>query len=128
MLKNSEILFNNDLGLQLKHSSRVKICFDIINNLLPESEVYLFGSYAKREIKQESDIDILVLVDKGYTSKQLQEIRWQIEDEINQINHEEFEVDLKLYTKRFYEDERVNSYFLMEIDKYKKDLRCIKWN
>ncbi|WP_069999379.1 nucleotidyltransferase domain-containing protein [Cellulosilyticum sp. I15G10I2] len=128
MIDNSAVLFNTDLNLQLKHASRVKTCFDIIDSLLPQSEIYLFGSYAKRKIKDESDIDLLVLVDDHYTSKELQEIRWQIEDQIYKANNMTFEIDLKLYTKKFYESQMTDSYFIMEIEKYKKDLRGVKWS
>ncbi|MDF2596646.1 MAG: hypothetical protein K0R69_2987 [Clostridia bacterium] len=127
MANNSVLLFNNDLNLQLKHAARVKICFDIINDFLPDSEIYLFGSYAKREIKDESDIDILVLLGKEITSQELQKIRWKIEDEVEAINHNAFELDLKIYSKKFYEDQLSYSYFFIEIEKYKKDLRGVKW-
>ncbi|MDF2613441.1 MAG: hypothetical protein K0S71_1227 [Clostridia bacterium] len=128
MISNSAVRFNRDLNLQLKHSDSVKICFDSINSFLPDSEIYLFGSYAKREIKDESDIDILVLVKDDTGPKELQEIRWKIEDKIYAANNMAFEIDLKIYTKKFYTEQLAHSYFLIEIDKYKKDLRCVKWS
>jgi len=127
-MSNSTTLFNIDLNLQLKHSNRVKICFDIINRFLPQSEIYLFGSYAKRKIKDESDIDILVVLEDKFTPKEIQELRWKIEDELYAINNMAFELDLKLYTKVFYQEQLAHSYFFMEIEEYKKDLRGVKWN
>jgi len=128
MMRSSISLLDNDLNLQIRHSDRVKCCFDIINSFLPHSEIYLFGSYAKRKIKDESDIDILVLTEDHLTSKELQEIRWKIEDELYAANDGEFELDLKAYTKEFYQSQLAHSHFFMEIEKYKKDLRDIKWN
>lgn len=127
-MSGSTVLFNHSLDLQLKHSERVRMCFDIINQFLPQSEIYLFGSYAKRKIKEDSDIDLLVLTEDELTPKDLKEIRWKIEDALYAANHHAFEMDLKLYIKKFYESQLNDSYFFIEIEKYKKDLRDVKWN
>lgn len=127
-MSGNAVLFNESLGLQLKYSQRVKTCFDIINQFLPQSEIYLFGSYAKRKIKEDSDIDLLVLTEDELTPKDLKEMRWKIEDALYAANDYEFEMDLKVYTKKFYESQLNNSYFFIEIEKYKKDLRDVKWN
>jgi len=127
-MNTTTVLFNKDLNLQFKHSNRIKICFDIINGFLPKSGIYLFGSYAKREIKEESDIDILVLIEDDLAPKELQEIRWKIEDALYEVNNVTFEIDLKLYPKKFYENQLALSHFFIEIEKYKRDLRCVRWS
>ncbi|MCF8334631.1 MAG: nucleotidyltransferase domain-containing protein [Bacteroidales bacterium] len=45
-----------------------------IRSVDPGAEVYLFGSHARGEAQEESDWDVLILIDKPKKSRQIEEV------------------------------------------------------
>ena len=75
-------------------------------------EIYLFGGYARKQIKDTSDIDLLFLIDEVVAPKKAKHLRMDI-----------CEVDVKIYGKaRFYELASRLS-FESEIAKYMMPLK-----
>lgn len=90
---------------------------------LGEYEVYLFGSYAKREIKSTSDIDLLILLERPLTPKEAKMLRMDLREGYEEKIHYTYEVDVKIYNKaRFYELASKLS-FESEITKYMLPLK-----
>lgn len=88
-----------DLDLNLKNEI-IKIrntCLKILNDI----QIYLFGSIAKGGYSKNSDIDILVLINKNKTLKELRELRHFLEDIIDEL-HLSRDVDIKVYEKERY--------------------------
>lgn len=90
---------NYDLDLNLKNEI-VKIKNIIVKNL-NDIEVYLFGSIAKGRYSKNSDIDILVLINKNKTLKELRELRHFLEDIID-VLYLSRDIDIKVYEKKRY--------------------------
>ena len=87
---------------------------DTIINKLDECDVYLFGSIAKGRYKKESDIDILILINRDLQKRELRSIRHSIEDEIDKL-HIGRDVDIKLYFNSHYYKLAKNVCFEREI-------------
>lgn len=106
---------------------RVRIAYDQIKKKLPQSEVYLFGSYAKRKVRPESDVDLLVLVDDSMDKLTLKKIKWEIEEAIEEAVAYEYEVDMKLYTKAHFEKRSASLGFEAAIAEYMIPLEESTW-
>lgn len=65
------------------------------------AEILLFGSIAKGQYKNSSDIDILILIDDNKSVGELRKLRHEIEDDIDDLNLTR-NVDIKLYNKSRY--------------------------
>lgn len=99
------IEFRQDVSYKLDEKLRCEIIKirDTITLILPNSNIYLFGSIAKGKYSIKSDIDILVLIDEEKSSKELRAVRHLLEDEIEKLKILKA-VDIKLYCKnRFLE-------------------------
>lgn len=109
-----------DLDSNLRNEiTKIKnVIFKNLNNI----EIYLFGSIAKGKYSKSSDIDILVLINKDKSLKELREIRHFLEDKIDILNLSR-DVDIKVYEKGRYLNLSTNPSFEKEI---LKDLVCIK--
>lgn len=68
----------------------------LILDLLPDCKIYLFGSYAKRCIRESSDVDILIL-DKSINKDNKKDIRIKLRGYIDEKTNYKYEFDLKLY-------------------------------
>ena len=67
-------------------------------------EIYLFGGYARKQIKDTSDIDLLFLIDEVVEPKKAKHLRMVICEEYEEYIKYAYEVDVKVYGKaRFYE-------------------------
>ncbi len=117
----------NFLNVADVYIERIKQTYNLIKEELPNSEVYLFGSYAKRKIKATSDLDMLVLVDNGRDKKELKHLKWGIEEKLEMMNAFEYEVDLKVYTREHFDEKRKERGFEFEIDQYMIKLEEELW-
>lgn len=106
---------------------RVKVVYEMIKEKLPQSEVYLFGSYAKRKVRPESDVDLLVLVEEDLDKLTLKKIKWDLEETIENAIAYEYEVDLKLYTKAHFERSKGAKGFEAAIAEYMIPLEASTW-
>ena len=69
-----------------KSLDRSKIIKQIVNKLKQFSKVrnaWIYGSFAREDNRWESDIDIAVRTDKGFSYFDLAEIQYQLENEVN---------------------------------------------
>ncbi len=117
----------NTLDLPIKYEGRVRLCFDIIDKLMPASEVYLFGSYATNSMNGTSKVGILVLVGEENSFRELQRLKWEVEEMLYTINDEVFEMDLRIFPKPFYVSYLHRAAKLKETAHNRRDLRQVKW-
>ena len=86
-------------------------------------EIYLFGGYARKQIKDTSYIDLLFLIDEVVAPKKAKHLRMDICEEYEEYVKYAYEVDVKIYGKaRFYELASRLS-FESEIAKYMMPLK-----
>lgn len=74
------------------------ICNSIVrfdNNL----NIYLFGSYAKGKVSQNSDIDLLILLNRDFNLKQCRDYKFKLEEHLYDDLDEIYDLDLKVYTE-----------------------------
>lgn len=142
----------NQLGLTAKYEGRVRLCFDIIEKLIPASEIYLYGKYAQYglactwleeqasggtysilrdyaidQILKHSKVGILVLVGDGSSHQEIQTLCWEVEDLICTISDDSFLRDIRVLSKNFYKECIEKSPDMQRLDRYKKNLREIEW-
>lgn len=142
----------NQLGLMAKYEGRVRLCFDIIEKLIPESEIYLYGKYAQYgsvciwleeqasggtysmlrnyaidQILKYSKVGILVLVEGDGSHHKMQALCWEVENLIYAISEDSFLRDIKVLSKSFYKECIEKSSDIQRLDRYKKNLREIEW-
>ena len=141
----------NHLKLAAKYEGRVRLCFDIIERLIPDSEIYLYGKYAQYgiactwwegevsspysmikeyaidQILKHSKIRILVLVEDYRSYQEMQDLAWKIEDLIYSISEHSFLRDIRVLNKNFYDNCVKKSCDMQRLDRYKKDLREVEW-
>ena len=134
-----------------KYEGRIRLCFDIIEQLILESEVYVYGKYAQYglispewknetssyysiiggyaigQILKHSIVGILVLVEGYQSPKKMQDLAYRIEDLIYSISEDSFLRDIRVLDKKFYKSCLEKSSDMRKLDKYKKDLRKIEW-
>lgn len=142
----------NQLGLSAKYEGRVRLCFDIIEKLIPASEIYLYGKYAQYgsactwleeqasggtysmlrnyaidQILKYSKVGILVLVEGDGSHQKMQTLCWEVENLIYAISEDSFSRDIKVLSKSFYKECIEKSPDIQRLDRYKKNLREIEW-
>lgn len=141
----------NHPKLAAKYEGRIRLCFDIIEKLIPNSEIYLYGKYAQYglactwwkdeisspysiikeyaidQILKHSKVGILVLVGDHQSYQEIQDLTWKIEDLIYAISEDSFLRDIRVLNKNFYRNCIEKSYDMQRLDRYKKDLREIEW-
>lgn len=134
-----------------KYEGRVRLCFEIIEELVPDSEIYLYGKYAQYglayiwwkdevispysiikeyaidQILKHSKVGILVLVEDHKSYQEIQDLTWRIEDLIYTISENAFLRDIRILNKSFYKSCVEKSYDIKKLDRYKKNLREIEW-
>lgn len=117
----------NFLNIPQAYFERVTTIYELIKEDLPDSHIYLFGSYAKRKIKPTSDLDFLILIDEGLDKKALKKIKWSLEEKIEDSIQFSYEVDLKLYTQEHFEKSLSYNGFEQEINQYMIKLEETLW-
>lgn len=141
----------NHLKLVVKYEGRIRLCFDIIERLIPDSEIYIYGKYAQYglactwwddevssaysiikgyaidQILKHSKLAILVLVEDNRSYQEIQDLTCKIEDLIYDISGNSFLRDIRVLNKNFYNDCVEKSYDMQRLNRYKKNLREIKW-
>ena len=145
----------NQLGITAKYEGRVRLCFDVVEKFIPESEVYLYGKYAQYgsackwlyeqvsgdtcssmkiirdyavdQILKHSKVGILVLVGDNSSYGEMQSLCWQAEDLICTISDNSFPIDIRVLSKSFYRECLERSVEMQRLDRYKKNLREIEW-
>ena len=98
---------------------------DICIYRLKNADILLFGSIAKGKYKNSSDIDILILIDDNKSVSELRKLRYELEDDIDNLNLSR-SVDIKLYNKNKYIELSKEISFEGDIIKDLIDIR--KWN
>lgn len=106
---------------------RVERVYQLIKEELPESEVYLFGSYAKKKVKPSSDLDLLVLLDAELDKMTIKKMKWALEEKIEETIGYEYEVDLKIYTNTHFEKCKQTLGFEAAIAEYMISLEGHSW-
>ena len=115
------------LDLPLKYEGRVRLCFEVITKLIPGSEIYLFGSYAKGYVETGSMINLLVLIGIEHSVREIHRLRWEVEDMIYRINDEVFQIELIILPEPLYKKYALTSSKLKQIEAEKRDLKHINW-
>lgn len=117
----------NDVEYSLDKNIRNEIIKirDICIYRLKNADILLFGSIAKGKYKNNSDIDILILIDDNKSVSELRKLRHELEDDIDNLNLSR-SVDIKLYNKNRYIELSKEISFEGDIIKDLIDIR--KWN
>ena len=115
------------LNIAPNYEARIKKAYTLIKEQIPEGDIYLFGSYAKRKIKPTSDIDFLVLFKTPHDKNTLRQIKWKVEELIEETLGYEYEIDLKLYTHEHFEKCKEVLGFESEIASYMISLEDVSW-
>lgn len=117
----------NDVEYSLDKNIRNEIIKirDICTYRLKSADILLFGSIAKGKYKNNSDIDILILIDDNKSVSELRKLRHELEDDIDNLNLSR-SVDIKLYNKNRYIELSKEISFEGDIIKDLIDIR--KWN
>lgn len=115
------------LNLSQYYMERVEKVYHLIKTHIPEGDLYLFGSYAKRSIKPTSDIDILVLLNEELDKSTIRKLKWQLEELIEEAIGFEYEIDLKIYTYKHFEASKQTLGFESQIAAYMIKLEESIW-
>ena len=76
----------------------------------PVSRAYVFGSVARGEANQESDVDVLVELDKGATLFDHARMSWQLEDLLHHKVDIVTKTGLSPYLRPFIDRDRILVY------------------
>ena len=141
----------NHPKLVVKYEGRIRLCFDIIERLIPDSEIYIYGKYAQYglaytlwddevsntysiikgyaidQILKHSKLAILVIVKDERSYQEIQDLQYQIEELVYDISGNSFLIDIRILNKNFYDECVEKSYDMQRLDRYKKNLKEIKW-
>lgn len=100
-----------DLKIRDSLQERVQEALTYILSSVSGCTVFLFGSYATRKIKKNSDIDLLVLLKEPMNQRQLRELRIQLANDFEERIQYRYEVDIKIYNEDdFYKKARSVSF------------------
>lgn len=117
----------NFLNVSEIYIDRIHKVYHLIKNKIPQAQIYLFGSYAKRKIKTSSDMDILVLMNTDCSKLELKQLKWDLEEQIEEETQFEYEVDLKIYTTEHFNKSKQHIGFEHEISRYMIRLEDELW-
>jgi predicted nucleotidyltransferase len=88
-------------------------------------KIVLFGSYAKGTATPESDIDLMIILDNDYISKDYSEKlerNWEVKKLVLDINYQ-YPMDFKIYSKAEFKNlKNKGSFFIREIEKTGKTI------
>ena len=87
------------------YQNRLKEVYRYFNQpAFDKYEIYVFGGYARQQVKDTSDIDLLLLTDEIISPKQAKQLRMDICEDYEESIKYAYEVDVKIYGKaRFHE-------------------------
>lgn len=93
------------LDIPLMYQERLRAVYEYFNQQQFEDyEIYLFGSYVTKKMKETSDIDLLILIDEVVEPRRMKALRMEIREAYEEQIKYAYEVDIKVYGKeRFYE-------------------------
>ncbi|MDR2616967.1 MAG: nucleotidyltransferase domain-containing protein [Endomicrobium sp.] len=93
-------------------------------------KIVLFGSYAKGEVKPDSDIDLMVILDSDYLPKgydDMMRIQTGVRD-IIRYDRYKYDMDLKVFTRAEYKKLKDrDSFFVWEVERTGETI-YEKWN
>ncbi len=115
------------LNLSKYYMDRLEKIYTIIKEIVQDVDIYVFGGYAKRKIKQSSDIDILVILNTEIEKNKIKQLKWCIEEKIEDLINFEYEVDLKVYSREHFEKSKENIGFESHIATYMVKLEDSLW-
>ena len=115
------------LDLPVKYEGRVRLCYDVITKLIPASEIYVFGSYARNDSELGSMINLLILIGAEHSSREVYRLRLEVEEMIYRINDEVFQVELIILPETLYSKYLLTSTKLKQVEREKKNLNLIAW-
>lgn len=112
------------LNISKVYQERLKDVYEHFKALdLGEYELYLFGSYAKEQVKSSSDIDLLILLQQPITPKEAKRLRMDLREDYEEKIGYAYEVDVKIYSKERFDELASKLSFESEIAKYMRPLR-----
>lgn len=106
------------LNIRDELQKRVEQSVQYILDLVPCCTVFLFGSYATRKIKPDSDIDLLVLIEEEMSLVELRQLRIKLINEFEEKINFAYEVDIKVYSKKAFYEKAQGVNFESSIKKY----------
>lgn len=112
-LNQSYPLFDELKSIIFKTSGVPKILYDVLTKFKGISHAFIYGSFAKREERTDSDIDLLIIgkVDEDKLIEEINHLEQKLQREINYT----------LYDKEdFIEKKKANNSFILDISKDKK--------
>lgn len=107
-----------ELNLPERYKNRVKDIVKYLQEHIDHGEAYLFGSYAKRRIKETSDIDVLVLVDTSMNLEEMRVLRIYLNNTYEEEIEYTYEVDIKVYPRQYFLEKTEYISFEREINEY----------
>ena len=112
------------LNIPQVYQERLKEVYEHFKALdLGNYDLYLFGSYAKEDIKETSDIDLLILLDGPITPKEAKILRMDIREDYEEKIGYAYEVDVKIYSRARFHELASKLSFESEIAKYMLPLK-----
>lgn len=95
--------FNYRESLKVKCNKLCEAALDYLDSHFRNSyEMFIFGSYAKHLVTENSDLDIFVVLDKNYTLKEIIKFRIDMSMYIEDMTDYLMEFDLKIITKEYF--------------------------
>lgn len=107
-----------DLMIQDKYRERVLAITKYLKDYISDCEIYLFGSYAKRKITSQSDVDILILLHKQMSLEETKKLRMLLNSKYEEYIGYVYEVDIKVYNKDHFLEKTQKPSFEREISEY----------
>ena len=115
------------LNLPVKYEGRVRLCYDVITKLIPASEIYLFGSYARGDLDLGNVINVLVLIGEEHSNRDIHRLHLEVEEMIYRINDEVFQIELIILPETLYTKYLLTSTKLKQIELEKRNLSQLTW-
>ena len=99
----------------MKRSHVVHSVKDTLRRVAPEAEVILYGSEARGDAREDSDIDLLILVNKEkLTNQDIEEITYPLYELESMVNYE-FSISPKVYTHNQWYDRPFRTPFFINV-------------
>ncbi len=115
------------LNLPVKYEGRVRLCYDVLTKLIPASDIYLFGNYARGNLELGNMIHLLVLIGEEHSNREIHRLHLEVEEMIYRINDEVFQVELIILSEALYTKYLLTSKKLKQIELEKRNLGQVTW-